>query len=119
MAEIFCSDCGEKLSVDDRICPNCGSEKKTYYVLIEEKIETHEQIKGKAKENSVKKPFQEFKIGDDFHKKSGKWNIREMNIDRKNDSYSEMIKDGATGEIIHQCDEPLSKHKGHGSAKKK
>jgi len=107
------------LSADDKICSICGSEKKIHKVLLEEKIEIHEQIKGKAKENGVKKPFQEFKNGDDFHEKSGKWNIREMNIDRKNDAYSEIVKDGTTGEIIHQCDEPLSKHKGHGSAKKK
>lgn len=33
------------------------------------------------------------------------------------DWYSERVKDEKTGQIIHQCDEPLSKHQGHGSAK--
>ena len=44
---------------------------------------------------------------------------RKMSIDRKKDFYEEVVKDKATGKIVHQCKELLSKHKGHGSAKHK
>lgn len=119
MVEIYCKDCGQKLSESNKICQNCGSNKRNIVLKIEEKIEIHEQIKGKVKEKGAKKPVQEFKAGYDLHRESGKWHHREMNIDRKNDSYKEIVKDKTTGKIIHKCEEPLSKHIGHGSAKHK
>lgn len=35
------------------------------------------------------------------------------------DWYSEKIRDEETGEMLHHCDEPLSEHQGHGSARPK
>uniref|UniRef100_A9A8F3 Uncharacterized protein n=1 Tax=Methanococcus maripaludis (strain C6 / ATCC BAA-1332) TaxID=444158 RepID=A9A8F3_METM6 len=61
----------------------------------------------------------EFKIGDDLHIKSGKWNHREMTIDRETNHYKEIITDKDTKEIIHFCEEHLSEHLNHGSAKYK
>ena len=43
----------------------------------------------------------------------------ERHIDRDNDHYHEKVTDPETGEIIHESDEPLSEHQGHGSAKTK
>lgn len=40
-------------------------------------------------------------------------------IDRGNDRYIEVVTDFESGEVIHRTDEPLSEHRGHGSAKKK
>lgn len=117
--EIWCKDCGQKLSKDDKICSKCGSKKRNISLTFEEKIEIHDQIKGKVKEKDVKKTTQEFKVGDDFHRKSRKWYHREMSIDRKNDSYKEIVKDKTTGKIIHKCEESLSKHIGRGNAKYK
>jgi hypothetical protein len=57
--------------------------------------------------------------GDDLRKKSGKWYTKERIIDRKNDLYKEIVRNPETGEIIHHCEELLSKHIGHGSAKVK
>lgn len=34
-------------------------------------------------------------------------------IDRENNLYKEEVKDSATGDIIHRCEEPLSDNKGH------
>jgi RecJ-like exonuclease len=118
MVEIRCGDCGKKLSERDEICSNCGSKKLHQVLILEEKLEIHERIKGKIKEKGAK-PVQEFTAGDDLHRKSEKWHHREMYIDRKNDSYREIVKDKTTGEIIHKCEEPLSEHIGHGSAKHK
>lgn len=40
-------------------------------------------------------------------------------IDRDNDVYRETVTDYESGEIIYHCEEPLSEHQGHGSAKPK
>jgi hypothetical protein len=37
----------------------------------------------------------------------------------RGDLYSEKITDAETGEVIHQCQEPLTAHQKHGSAKPK
>jgi len=39
-------------------------------------------------------------------------------IDRENDRYFERVTDYETGEVIRECEEPLSKHVGRGNAKK-
>lgn len=56
--------------------------------------------------------------GDDLHRKSGKWMKKERVIDHAKDEYKEVVTDPEDGRIVHQCEEPLSKHIGHGSAKK-
>jgi len=38
-------------------------------------------------------------------------------IDRERDCYLERVTDPQTGAVIHACDEPLSAHWGHGSAR--
>lgn len=43
--------------------------------------------------------------------------MRERPIDRSNVIYREEVIDPTTGRVIHHCEEPLSKHRGHGSAK--
>ena len=54
-------------------------------------------------------------IGDDLHRKSGKWYKKARVIDRENDKYLETVTYPETGEVIHHCEEPLSDHFGHGS----
>ena len=36
-------------------------------------------------------------------------------IDREADRYIERVTAIDTGELVHECDEPLSQHRGHGS----
>ena len=40
-----------------------------------------------------------------------------MVIDRENDRYVEKGTDYESDEVIRQCEEPLSQHQGHGSAR--
>lgn len=42
-----------------------------------------------------------------------------MIVDRENNRYFEKITDKEKNEVIHECDESLSDHFGHGDAKKK
>lgn len=43
---------------------------------------------------------------------------RKMHIDREKDRYTETVTEYESGTVIHHCDEKLSGHTGHGSAKK-
>ncbi len=43
----------------------------------------------------------------------------ERTMDRDANRYSEKVTMQDTGEVVHECSEPLSDHKGHGSDKKK
>jgi hypothetical protein len=38
-------------------------------------------------------------------------------IDREKNRYTERVTDPATGEVVHECDEPLTDHQDHGAAK--
>jgi len=40
-------------------------------------------------------------------------------IDKDNDRYIKRVVDEDTGEVIYECDEPLSDHQGRGSAKER
>jgi hypothetical protein len=57
--------------------------------------------------------------GDNLWRKQDKWMNLIRVIDMKNDRYRETITDPKNGQVIHHCDEKLSEHQGHGSAKKR
>ncbi len=57
--------------------------------------------------------------GDDFHRETAKWMNLSRVYDREHDLYKEIVTDPITGEVVHECIEPLSEHTGHGSAKHK
>lgn len=61
----------------------------------------------------------EAKVSEEVFRKTGKRVNRSVRIDRDNNKYSEVVEDKETKEIIHHCEEPLSKHTGHGAAKGK
>ena len=88
-------------------------------VEVSDTIEIHDSVAIKARREGERKPFREGKYGDDLHRGSGKWNHREMTVDREGDRYTERVVDGETGETIHEVDEPLSEHRGHGGAKQR
>ena len=55
--------------------------------------------------------------GDDIHRKTGRLSKIERVIDRENGKYHELITDAETGDILRECDEPLTQHVRRGSAK--
>ena len=90
-----------------------------YKVTLESSVSFHSLVGAKARHGlpGFIKPFLNLMSGADFFKKTGKWNRREKIEDSERDQYFEHITDGETGETLHHCEEPLSKHRGHGSAK--
>lgn len=116
-----CGKCGYCSLEQFSECPQCHSKSDlTIHLEISDNLVLHECLSGKTNEKvgKKKKSAFEFKHGDDSSKdtKSG-WAKVNRVIDRKNDKYSETVTDPDTGKVIHKCEEKLSKHYGHGSAK--
>lgn len=74
----------------------------------------HKNPKLTGKKKILSKGFNSYSFSHDL----GKFVNRQMLIDRQNDKYIEIVKDEDTDHLIHYCNEKLSEHKGHGSAKK-
>lgn len=75
-------------------------------------------IKSKVKDPKSKKPIREFKTGTEPQRgRPGKWACVYRNIDREHNTYDEKVVDEETGQVLHECHEPLSDHRGHGSAR--
>ena len=124
--DVLCGKCKNVLDeemglpVDDRTpCPKCGSITRKFLKFLHGEITMKSQLKMKGRHAGGGKPFIERVTGDDLHRKSNKWMKLERTIDRENDKYHEVVTDPSTGEITHECKEPLSKHQGHGAAKSK
>jgi hypothetical protein len=79
----------------------------------------HASLGYKAKSQGKGKPHLEGKTGDDLHRKTGKWMFLERVFDHAKNWYKELITDPETGEVVRHCEEPLTDHGGHGSAKRK
>jgi hypothetical protein len=74
-------------------------------------------LRGKASRPGVKKPIAETFQGDDIHRKTGRLSKIERIIDREHDKYRELITDSETGDVLRECNEPLTQHVRRGSAK--
>lgn len=66
-----------------------------------------------------KRPPLEICTVESLHHATGELVYREMTFDRKNNLYREVIIDPKTRKTIHKSEEPLTMHRGHGSAKRK
>lgn len=99
-------------------CPKCGSLARKFNVVIEDTVSGLDGIGLKARHPDSSRPFYESFAKPDESKKTGKLMHKERIIDRDNDRYFEQVKDYDTGEVVHHCDEPLTKHTGHGDDKK-
>jgi len=73
------------------------------------------KVKDKTK-NSKKNPVLKYFQGHQICVTTGEWIKKERTIDSVQDKYYEHIET-LDGVKIHHCDEKLSDHKGHGSAK--
>ena len=100
-------------------CPNCGSTARVFEVEIIATAIARESFGMKARHGAGGRPFYESKSGANLHRATDRWMQRDLVVDRESDRYIERVVDPDTGKIVHVCEEPLSKHQGHGTAKKK
>ena len=122
---VECSDCGALIDTESDTpenrtpCSVCGKNGRTFNVFIEETIILRDGLGVKAKRPGESRPYVEDKAMPSFSHRLGKHVLREQVIDRDNNRYFEKITDYESGEIIHHNEEPLTEHRGHGTAKVK
>jgi len=122
-----CLKCGVALADDvpERPpvpCPNCGETLRKHSAHIEDHLHFHDSIRGKAKRSwlrSADKLRWDSFAGYVLSKSLQRLVKVERTIDRDAGTYSERVTDPKSGNIIHECHEALSAHRGHGSAKVK
>jgi len=66
---------------------------------------------------SSRKWFIQILGGADWSRNLKRFVQKQRVIDRESDRYVERVADPDTGEVLRDVDEPLSAHRGHGSAK--
>ena len=123
---IVCGDCGaplkDALPSDDptqrKPCASCGSTKRKDHVFNVGSVTPRGGLDMKAKRPGEKRPHIEGKVIPDHSRSRDKPVHREQIIDRDNDRYFERVTDYESGEVIHECEEPLSQHLGHGADNK-
>jgi hypothetical protein len=99
-------------------CPQCGASAPVFVVSASDSRTFHEFARAKGKRPDRKKPYVETQSGDQMAGSTGRWMEKFRRIDRDDDQYDEVVVDQESGEIVHECHEPLSEHCGHRSAKK-
>ena len=87
-------------------------------VTLGDTVKMHGSVRVKARTPGERRPFVEGKYGDDLHRASGTWSRLWRTIDRRRNRYQERIVD-ADGAVVRDVDEPLTDHRGRGSAKRK
>jgi hypothetical protein len=123
--DVSCSNCGAPVLEPGRIedqkpCPSCGSTARTFAVTLTDKAEAHDSLATKARYGDVGKvkPYREAFTGFDYHRDTREWRQVYRVVDREGDRYTERIMDAA-GNVVRDVDEPLSDHRGHGTAKRR
>lgn len=113
-----CKNCFYKYKNEGKPpCPHCGEKNVLYVENLSIKIKVHQGYRLKHKRPGIRRPLMEAFLEEEKSIKLNKMVTREMIIDRENNHYIEKVVDPDTGEVIHSCDELLTEHFGHGSAK--
>jgi len=121
-----CLTCGLELADrevgNDNSCPRCGGNGRKIMASCRDTLVMHDSLGTTLKRPSLpsakKLRAQSFDGVVPSHK-YGKLVRKHWYIDKDKDEYFERVTDIATGETLHECIEPLSKHRGHGTAKPK
>ena len=103
--------------MDERTpCPTCGGTERAVAITLTESLTVRSGARLKQKRGS--KVILDARLDEPGRQRStGRANRLNRRIDHLNDRYEERVTDEATGEVIHECSEPLSQHRGHGSDK--
>lgn len=127
-SETYCADCGverlgpgiEGASGTSTPCPNCGATGLQRRVFLTDTVHMRDGLAGRSRglRDGVRKDLQKWKQGTELYRKEGRWHEVRRLIDHLNDWYDEVITDEQTGQVVHECHEPLSQHRGHGGARR-
>ncbi len=127
---VWCGECGKQLDESPSTplgerspCPDCGSTGRKFGVESTAVAEGRAGIRAKARSGEAGKPggkpWLTTMSEPSWSYDRQKWVHREKTENRRDNRYTEVVKDPDTGEIVHEIDEPLTDHRGHGSARRK
>ncbi len=126
MDKVICGNCKRLLheayglAADKRKeCPTCRAKERIYTKHLRARYTLLAGVRLKAFENGLRKPFIKLTAIPSFSFRLQRWAYLYRLIDRRRNVYHEVVTDQKGGTIIHECREPLSTHKGHGSARKR
>lgn len=127
-AERRCSQCGAVRVIPKAEsegvppCPNdgCGSTAVTTEVTVTDEVGVHDRVRGNVKRPTTpsRRAAVEFVAGSEYYRAGDRWHRVERIFDRAQNWYSELIYDVETGALVRRCEEPLDRHRGHGSARR-
>jgi hypothetical protein len=124
-SSVECANCRTAINIDGDTpgystpCDKCGDNRRIYNASVVETVVVRDGIGFKIKRPGEKKPYIEAKSMPNYSHRLSKLVHHERVIDRDKDRYKEIVKDYESGEIIHHCEELLSQHINHGTAKPK
>ncbi len=121
-----CAACGEpcmpyRVGEQRLPCQRCGNNARHVHLVFREVVTATDFLEVKSKSATVKgsrKVRRHLQVGSQWSTAREKFVDKVRDIDRDADTYFERVVDPETGEVIWFCQEPLSKHFEHGSAKK-
>ena len=120
---LLCKHTAEYSACDlPRCCPACGSDKARVQVSATDalSIDLKELDKRVGRSGPGKKGIRSELIqGDDLTHATGLWATKRRLIDHDNDRYQERVVEQGSGKVLCDVDEPLSAHRGRGSARNK
>src|SRR5512141_1517332 len=99
---VHCGGCNAVLAEDPHSraeqrgpCPHCGSLSRRFDVNLSETVTLRSKLTAKARHPGQKRAFIEQTVGDDLHRKTGRWMTLHRLIDRVKNWYHEQITDPA------------------------
>ena len=102
-------------------CPACGATARRIAVEIEETIHFSDSLRVKGSEpkpSGGKREFLDAFEGTEHSRALGRVVKKSRLVDRRANRYMERVVDPQSGDVLRDVDEPLTDHRGRGSAKK-
>jgi predicted nucleic acid-binding Zn-ribbon protein len=117
---VRCGSCGQAFDTDELLqsCLACGGATRTFDVIVSASVTVNAGLAFKHFGLGRRKPLTQGFARREWSNKASGYVDRELRIDRQNDQYREVVKDCQTGTELHRCEEKLTEHVGHGSAKR-
>lgn len=118
-----CAHCGA--NIDETLdppggrwpCPDCGSSGRALSVSVSESVTLRDGLGFVQRRPGFKKPIAEGFVKPTVSMSTGRAVEHSRMIDRGADRYFERVTECESGHVVHQTDERLTDHRGHGSAK--
>jgi len=116
--KIECEECKAILTDAINVCHICGGKLKVIKLKFNDSVGIYDGFRLKKKQGTGKRKVRLDSFSGYERSNDGNLVYKERIIDQDENRYYEKVVDGE-GNVIRECDEKLTEHKGRGSAKNK